>query len=96
MDKNGEISLASKIMTRLGGRVAKIPLFGLSGVIHNWISYSDPIVFEDEEKEVASFSHSFAPLEMRTSVNRQALRQTQLLQYLLTNLMLRKNMDTME
>lgn len=77
MDKNGEISLASKIMTRLGGRVAKIPLFGLSGVIHNWISYSDPIVFEDEEKEVASFSHSFAPLEMRTSVNRQALRQTQ-------------------
>ena len=49
MDKNGEISLASKIMTRLGGRVAKIPLFGLSGVIHNWISYSDPIVFEDEE-----------------------------------------------
>jgi len=52
IDVNGKISLATKIMARLAGRTIKLMLpFGI-GVIHNWMSYSEPIVLHDDEKEL--------------------------------------------
>ena len=73
IDINGNVSLATKIAARLGLRVAKST--AMIGKIHNWHSYSDSVVFDDEEGEFFYYSRIIAFQEIRTNAVLHQLNQ---------------------
>lgn len=72
IDINGNVSLATKIAARLG-LVAKST--AMIGKIHNWHSYSDSVVFDDEEGEFFYYSRIIAFQEIRSNAVLHQLNQ---------------------
>ena len=79
IDYLGTMSLGAKIMVRWGGRVLKG--LTLPGIIHNHLSYSSPISFDDEENELADFAFMPTLLEIRADAIKRNLNSKKFIDF---------------